>query len=324
MLHVVPYPDAQFVRAAQGCVLWNLVRRHESTAFGIAHNFVEIETTEDFQRWVPLQSHQKPSFELRLGEHLCVTPRSTARVQLGALVDIITTTSKWLDLEYCVRQWGGQSGESHAREESAEAVALMQRFRSQPVEVVVVPAKWLGPVVELLGRWGHSASFGDQAMRSTLRLIIATHCDSESHIGDLRDALGRICPAVTLLAAYQTPDGIIAGIETSPGSEHYRMLVSAGVYFEFACPDAGGGLGRIGLERAAEGKVYELCVSTKRGLFAYRTGLRVVIAQPPKRQVDDANLKRQPSWHSKSELASISAGALFTLPERVSRKTFFC
>jgi|GEM_PF-3305119 len=263
-------PDGQSAERSQLRSLLNLLRRFEATPFGQAHGFDEIDSVAEFQDRVPLQRSQIPRNPKHERELLPVAPCAGAAQQLGNVARLVSASGGWLDLEYCVRQRAREHSGGQCMSVSTVIESVIRQYSAHPVEVLVSPTAWLGTVLSTL----RSVDTADTWAR--LRLVIATASTRAVRNECVEHELTERFPNTALLHAYQTPDGIIAALETHPGSRVFRLLVSAGVFFEFVEIGPYEPGRRVSLRDAQFGRVYEVCVSTKRGLFGFLTGLQVI------------------------------------------------
>jgi len=279
-------PCTRPVQIAQTRVLWNLVRRFESSPFGVVHGFADVESIRDYQERVPVQRCKLDPPALKARELFPIAHSATAGTKLGSLADIVSPSGGWLDLEYCVRQLMQTTSTLGDESYNTAMDQIVELFGQRSVEVLVGPMDWLPDVFTRLHDTRRSPGLGAGNWPALawpdLRVVIGTSSGYAPTADIVRDSLARRDPAMSLISAYQTPDGIIAGIETAPGTGIYRLLPSAGVFFEFVDSPSTEACIRLPLHETRCGNAYEMCVSTKRGIFAHLTGLRVTfVPQAP-------------------------------------------
>jgi hypothetical protein len=251
---------ARFDRAdasrRQARALLTLVHHSRLTPFGLDHDFGRIRTPQDFRRLVPLQ---------RLPGRTSPGAESPHKHALGVALAL---TQEARPHAVC---WLGDGPIS----ERFPLLALPCVFGPTTLPWMPSPTCVIGPVDRVV-----AFSRDRQHLAPDVRAVVYSRGSLDSSPDALRTAVG---PVPVLLELLSRPEGPIAVEDPRYGG--LRLLVDAGVYFEFI-PATGTDQAnppRLGLDEVRVGVPYELAFTAPAGIWAGRSGLTVVFdrVDPP-------------------------------------------
>ena len=230
--------------------LLTLVHKARLTTFGRDHDFGRIGTPADFRRLVPLQRiADRPAPDLALLPH-----RRAMRVALALLQGMRLESICWL-------------GDEPLALERFPWMARPDVFDATTLPWGPSPTCLIGPIDRVV-TFAHDR----RHLMPDLRAVVYSRCGS-TPVECLREAVG---PKPMLLESLTRPEGPIA-VE-DPRFDSLRLLVDAGVYFEFITATLAHTLvpTRIGLDEVQPGVPYELILTAPNGPWAGRTGTSIV------------------------------------------------
>ena len=232
--------------------LLTLVHRSRLTPFGRDHDFERIRTAQDFRRLVPLERiADRPALraDLALWSH-----RYALEVAL-ALVPTQPASICWLGDDAL----------------GAERFPLL--LRSAVFEPATLPDD-SSPTC-LVGPADRVVAFSRERrhLLPDLRAVVYSRSGPMVPVEALRQAVG---PRPRLLELLTRPEGPIAVEDPRFGS--LRLLVDAGVYFEFIPSNRSHEVSpsRLSIDEVRPGVPYELILTAPAGVWAGRVGMTVV------------------------------------------------
>ncbi len=233
--------------------LLTLVHRSRLTPFGRDHDFGRIRTAQDFRRLVPLG---------RIADRPVLRADLALRSHRHALGVALALASSTRSASIC---WLGDDVFD------VERFPLLLRpavFEPATLPDDSLPTCLVGPVERVV-----SFSRERRHLLPDVRAVVYSRCGPSLPIDALRQAVG---PRPTLIELITRPEGPIAVEDPRFGA--LRLLVDAGVYFEFIpsmhCHEVSPP--RLGLDEVRTGVPYELILTAPTGVWAGRVGMTVV------------------------------------------------
>ena len=233
--------------------LLTLVHRSRMTTFGRDHDFGRIRTAQDFRRLVPLgRIADRPALrtDLALRSH-----RHALGMALALVPSTRTASICWLGDD-----WLG-----------VERFPLLLRpavFEPATLPDDTSPTCLVGPAERIV-----AFSRERRHLLSDVQAVVYSRSGPVVPVEALRRAVG---PRPVLLELLTRPEGPIAVEDPRFGS--LRLLVDAGVYFEFVPSARAHEISpqRLGLDEVRPGVPYELILTAPAGVWAGRVGMTVV------------------------------------------------
>ena len=247
--HLLARLDREDASRRQTRTLLTLVHRSRLTPFGRDHDFGRIRTPQDYRRLVPLgRLEERPARRVTLRSH---------RHALGMALALSAPTSSicWL-------------GDDPLGADRFPLLIRPAVFEPATLPDEPSPMCLVGPVERVV-----AFSRARPDVLPDLRAVVYSRSTPTFPTEVLRQAVG---PRPMLLELLTRPEGPIA-VE-DPRFDSLRLLVDAGVYFEFVPPTRSNEVSppRLGLDEVRVGIPYELVVTAPMGVWAGRVGMTIV------------------------------------------------